>query len=503
MEKVSVTYKRKKYYVEEQSLDLSALNITDIDEIKGLESLTDLQELYLCENLITEIKGLDNLTSLEELDLNSNKIQEIKGLDNLTNLRALYFTKNQISELKGLDNLTNLQELYLNHNRIEEIKDLDTLTSLEVLNLSKNQVKVIEGLEHLSSLRAIDLSKNPIRRKEKHLIEIGKRDAQKVVRYCHLRKTNEFMTFRGKSLEIIDDGLTLLGYKITDINEIKGLEVLTNLKWLNLSHNQISDMKRVEELINLEYLDLEGNQISEIEGLENLVKLKELRLARNRITGIRGLENLTNLKKLCLGHNRITELKGLENLTKLDELWLDENPIRKDEWHRAFQRVWDGEWQEEYVLTWDNAQYIVNYCRRKKNGEIPQVTVRGETYYAYYYRALLYLGKDGEFDPIDLAEFFIDDNDATSYYAKKYYDYDESGLRLDLNSLAIADIKEIEGLETLSNLKILNLRNNLITEIKDLESLSNLKILDLRDNPIKTEERHLLGESTGDRNILL
>jgi len=56
---------------------------------------------------------------------------------------------------------------------------------------------------------------------------------------------------------------------------------------------------------------------------------------------------------------------------------------------------------------------------------------------------------------------------------------------LKLNNLGITSIKEIEGLEKLTNLHELYLSGNKISEIKGLEYLTKLKVLDLSHNKIK------------------
>ena len=61
-----------------------------IREIKGLDTLTNLEELFLVGNSILEIRGLENLKKLRLLDLSKNKISKIKGLDKLVNLCLLY-----------------------------------------------------------------------------------------------------------------------------------------------------------------------------------------------------------------------------------------------------------------------------------------------------------------------------------------------------------------------------------------------------------------------------
>jgi len=59
------------------------------------------------------------------LDLNRNQISEIKGLESLDNLQSLnlnnnHLNNNQITEIKGLESLDNLQSLVLYSNQIPE-----------------------------------------------------------------------------------------------------------------------------------------------------------------------------------------------------------------------------------------------------------------------------------------------------------------------------------------------------------------------------------------------
>ena len=123
------------------SLDLSNKGISDISEIRGLESLENLQGLNLNDNQITEIKGLDKL-NLFQLGIDRNQITEIKGLDKLSSLQFLNLNGNQITEIKGLDKLTNLFSLSLENNQITEIKGLERLTSLRQIFLNGNPLSI-------------------------------------------------------------------------------------------------------------------------------------------------------------------------------------------------------------------------------------------------------------------------------------------------------------------------------------------------------------------------
>ena len=84
-----VQYDGQKFNIKNHALNLTNKGIKDIENIQGLDKLSNLHILDLSNNLISQIKGLDKLKKLEILCLNNNQITEIKGLDNLENLRVL------------------------------------------------------------------------------------------------------------------------------------------------------------------------------------------------------------------------------------------------------------------------------------------------------------------------------------------------------------------------------------------------------------------------------
>jgi len=61
-------------------LETLVISLDDITEIEGLNTLTNLKDLYISGGF-TEIKGLDNLKNLHKLNIYSKKIIEIKGLE--------------------------------------------------------------------------------------------------------------------------------------------------------------------------------------------------------------------------------------------------------------------------------------------------------------------------------------------------------------------------------------------------------------------------------------
>lgn len=208
-----VTIKGTKYYVKDNTLDLSKSGIRSIIEIEGLENLSTLKKLKLKDNQIKEIRGLQYLSELEELDLNDNQIKEIDGLEHFKNLKKLYLRNNQIKELRRLEHLTNLQHL--------------------------------------------DLRENPIRSvRERHLIEMN---AQAIVRYCQEKRET-------RKERIVQDQKILLGKPI-----IKGTRISVEFL-LELLANEWTYEEILENYPQLDKEDI----LAALEYSMKLLKLEEV-----------------------------------------------------------------------------------------------------------------------------------------------------------------------------------------------------------------------------------
>ena len=98
-----------------------------------------LKELSLGDHYLTELpKGLEKLTQLEELILYGNQLTDVKDLENLTQLKELYLGGNKLTDVAGLENLTQLTILYLDGNKLTDVKSLEKLMKLETLYLEDN-----------------------------------------------------------------------------------------------------------------------------------------------------------------------------------------------------------------------------------------------------------------------------------------------------------------------------------------------------------------------------
>lgn len=189
-----------------QNLKHLMLSVNPISEIKGLERLANLEILSLNSSdmehdvyeyfsefadvsnadgkRIQEIKGLDQLVNLRELYMTGQSITKIKGLDNLKNLESINLMWNTITEIKGLDKLSNLQDLYLSFNQITEIKGLEHNPKLKELYLGHNNITTLQGLGHLLKLTNVNFNGTPLKKTIQTTIDKEDYTPQDLVVYC-------------------------------------------------------------------------------------------------------------------------------------------------------------------------------------------------------------------------------------------------------------------------------------------------------------------------------
>lgn len=288
-------------------LDLSG---NQISKMQGLEGLYSLTTIDLHDNQINRLEGLEGLSNLTKLELYRNQISKMEALEGLYSLTSLSLSGNQINKLEGLESLYSLKELYLHNNQISKMEALDGLSSLSILYLASNQINKMEGLEGLFGLKSISLHSNKI-----------------------------------SKLEGLEDltNLTTLSLHSNQINKLEGLEGLYSLTELGLSKNQISKLEGIEDLSSLSVLSIYSNQISKLEGLEGLSNLVALFIANNQISKVEGLLTSLNLKIMDLANNPLSELpieykdflNSLQHLnlkgTKIENLSFFYQSIKKGE----------------------------------------------------------------------------------------------------------------------------------------------------------------------------
>ena len=133
-------------------------------EIKYIEDLVNLIEVYFNRNHISKIENISHLKYLQCLGLSDNRIKKIEGLSGLLYLKIIDLDDNEIEDIEGLNGLINLHTVHLCMNNISDMEGLEDIGINQITNLhlDYNDIRTIENLEYLPKLKYFTIKGNKI-----------------------------------------------------------------------------------------------------------------------------------------------------------------------------------------------------------------------------------------------------------------------------------------------------------------------------------------------------
>ena len=241
---------------------VEALGKEDADSIPiTLEEMTTLTTLKASNRDIQDLTGIETAINLEEMWISGNPISDLSPLAGLTNFIGLGAWETSISDLSPLKGLTKIRWLDFGHTPISDLAPLAGITSLRKLTFYDCGIKNISPLAGLTELTRLSLGGNRLS------------DASSVAGLINL------------------EHLDVHHGSLSDLSPLAGL---TNLKELNLYDNRsVSDLSPLTGLTGLTFLHLHRNMISDVSPLATLTNLEELILRDNLILDISPLEGLS------------------------------------------------------------------------------------------------------------------------------------------------------------------------------------------------------------------
>nr|XP_043619051.1 187-kDa microtubule-associated protein AIR9 [Erigeron canadensis] len=143
-------------------LDLRGHRLRSL-KASGLKLSSNLEFVYLRDNLLSSLEGIELLTRVKVLDLSFNDFKGpgFEPLEACKALQQLYLAGNQITSLATLPALPNLEFLSVAQNKLKSLS-MASQPRLQVLAASKNRVSTLKGFPCLPSLEHLRLEENPI-----------------------------------------------------------------------------------------------------------------------------------------------------------------------------------------------------------------------------------------------------------------------------------------------------------------------------------------------------
>ncbi|XP_065202948.1 chaoptin-like [Planococcus citri] len=299
-------------------LDVSSSKVFDISNTFFLPLESSLTHLYASKNYLTNVSEdvFGSLSQLQVLDLSDNIIQTV--------------------EHNAFHKITKLQILNLRNNRIRDIHPtlFASMKNLRIVDLSDNELKYLpELLFRDDSLEKVSISQNEF---VKIPFKSFSPDAAGSLREFDVSH-NIISSFHAPDLFSRFKSMISLDVSYNRLTRIDDyvFRPLTNLKYLDLSHNKFSQLMQngrffhgIEE--SLIYLGMNNNSLNATPDFP-LPKLIHLHLSTNNISSFtpETVVNLTNLRVLDLSDNNLTSIPVLIlSLRSLKSLNLSRNAIK-------------------------------------------------------------------------------------------------------------------------------------------------------------------------------
>lgn len=244
----------------------------NIADLALLAYMPNLEELYLCRQVIRDVSVLEGLP-LRVLALMENDISDLSPLAAQMELQTLYLSGNPATDYSALAELTNLRQLSLDGTA-------DSLSFLEPLSLREltlGRLEVQDGnwqpLSNQGSLEMLDI------------LDPSAEELEAVNALTELRELRIGNYIYG-DLRPLSNLNELDSLFIRDLDSLEGVQSLTKLRQLRLTDSVVSDLSPLSGLKQLRSLQLFNLPNADYTTLPEDIALGEIRVNEAQMAAV-------------------------------------------------------------------------------------------------------------------------------------------------------------------------------------------------------------------------
>lgn len=260
--------------------------------------------------------------------------------------------------------------------------------------------------------------------------------------------------------------LTLIGQSFKDISEISALK---NIQQITLDSTSVVDISSFQNLSKVKELNITNTKtLQSVDGVEEMTKLESLSLTHNGIVNIDGLNQLTKLTSLDLSNNEIVFFPSIADLEYLTALNISNNQIE------YLANDLSGLSNLETLVANNNKISDISSLDDLENLEILDLS----------FNDLGSLGGSPDFTSLNnatkLRQLYLNDNGLTSISGLA-----DKSLPLEILHLQNNELNDLSPIADYTTIIDLQIYSNNITNIANLSGMENLTEINLSDNTIE------------------
>ena len=304
------------------SININNNKVSDLTSLKNIKkissvyinnnNISDINFINDIKNLYIELSGnpinwqdvnLNNST-INSINLSNTNLDSLKRLEGLENLNSLKIMNNDLKDLEGLDKLK-LSYLYISGNNIKDWSLIKNLKS-RIVEISSDysyetEVSLVAencNIEDISIFNNTDISRLILNDNNIKDLSVFNNNKTITLKLSN-NKLEDISGFDASHISYIDLSKNL---------NISGLESIKNVSTVILSENGFTNLDEVKKLTGVGELDISKNNIKDLSNLNNFEYLHTLSIEENTSVDISTVPN----KPIMLNARNCNIQKDLE-----------------------------------------------------------------------------------------------------------------------------------------------------------------------------------------------
>ncbi|CAL6090367.1 Conserved_hypothetical protein [Hexamita inflata] len=418
-------------------IQILKINSCSLQSLKNLCNLVGLRHLDIRDNLINDISEIVIHQELTYLDIANNYVILIDPIAALKKLISLYTNNNMILNFEPVINHENFLPSWISPQQLLQPEDVaNTLTP------GSNQISINNLIQAENEKRENSDYRFKMITLVSPLVQNNKLNIQNESKIYNL---------------LFSDYLRIDTLSLNNCPNVCFDQVPVKIKHLSVVCCGLNNIIGVEKMSQLESIDLSGNNLVKCEVLKDMKKLKAI--------------NLTN--------NKVIDLKHIKQYIQYQNVLVSKQakPRIADYKQYLGQEATDAQVQEMVAEMEENAV---------SNEEIIHDTEMQQKYKDKVKNGVLEINRDQSLKSTEFTDL-IGNNKVTELRVTSCQNIMLDRCPKSVQSLTInkCNLKDINGIQVMTQLTQLNLSLNQISDISLLAPLTNLISLDLGQNNIE------------------
>ncbi|CAL5988958.1 Conserved_hypothetical protein [Hexamita inflata] len=479
---------------------LTSLNVSqnNLKSLNGLRKIQNLASLDVSGNNLESVTELADLTDLTELNISFNTIKSVQCLNRL---KLVYFNliSNKVLDIEVCLKMKNLIDLRTHRNFIQngyvlaEHQNVTQAWLSEQLEVDKNDKEAQKLKELGKNFNMIEKYGNQVKNNS---LEVKNDQFVKNLRFSDLINVTKELSIsqcKNVTFEVIPVLVQNLKVNSSGLQNIFGLEQMTQLTSLELKDNSLEDVLEIQELTKLTRLVLSNNRISRLFWIKALTQLRYLDIQNNKFISVECLKDVQSLEELFIQGNMIQDTDYLQQLQYFKKNWISPQKdfCGKDVEYYLGPNIKQHEVEECTARLIDAKKHLIIALKYKNNVNGSKLAIQNDTDsidLSFVSVLSRLINQQIESVSVDKCpnikcnvQHLIQQLTITNSHLKNLGNLTASLIYLDLGFNSLEDVSVIQHLTCLQKLI---LRDNRIRKLDFLRYLVKLEHLDVRNNQL-------------------